>query len=122
MKDAGLEKPSAECPLGPCVQLLAGAWTLEIIYHLQTGPKRFGQLRRSLGTVSSKVMTSRLRALEEKGVLNRKVLPTTPPMVEYSLTRLGLELIPILEEIQKVGKKLSRKYSKTVGTRRTVPG
>ncbi len=109
-KNKELPEPGVACPLSPCIKLLAGAWTLEIIYFIKGKPIRFGQLRRSLGKVSSKVLTTRLRELEDKGVVIRKVIPTNPPMVEYSLSPLGKELLPILNAMTRVGQKLLTHY------------
>ncbi|HEB71251.1 MAG TPA: transcriptional regulator [Nitrospirae bacterium] len=97
-----MEAPSPDCPLSPCIKLLAGAWTLEIIWHIKNSPKRYGQLRRLLGKISSKVLTTRLRQLQERGVVFRKVIPSVPPMVEYGLTDNGKQLIPVLNAISKV--------------------
>ncbi|VAX21617.1 hypothetical protein MNBD_NITROSPINAE04-1604 [hydrothermal vent metagenome] len=97
-----MEPPSSDCPLTPCIKLLAGAWTLEIIWHIKNKPKRYGQLRRLLGKISSKVLTTRLRQLQGRDVVFRKVTPTVPPMVEYGLTENGRKLIPVLNAISKV--------------------
>ncbi len=105
-----MQEPSSDCPLTPCIKLLAGAWTLEIIYFLSAAPLRFGELRRALGNVSSKVLTTRLRELEERGVVVREVIPTTPPMVEYSLSEMGRELLPVLDAFSKAGQNLRKKY------------
>jgi len=99
--------PGAGCPLSPCIRLLAGAWSLEIIYFVRNGPLRFGQIRRSLAGISSKVLTARLRQLEERGVVRRTVLPTNPPMVEYGLTHLGRQLLPILNAMSRVGAQIN---------------
>jgi DNA-binding HxlR family transcriptional regulator len=87
---------------------MAGAWTAEVIWYLQNGPRRFGDLQRDLAQVSAKVLTSRLRELEERGVLERKVLPTSPVTVEYSLTALGKKMQPVLDAIADVGKQLRK--------------
>lgn len=71
---------------------------------------RFGELRRALGKVSSKVLTTRLRTLAQQGVINRKVLPTNPPMVEYSLTHIGDEILPILDAFSQVSVKLQNEH------------
>ena len=105
-----MQKPSQNCPLGPCIKLLSPAWTLEIIYYLREGTLRFGELRQALGKVSSKVLTTRLRELEKNRIVKRKVLPTNPPMVEYSLTDIGLELLPILDAFSKVSVKMQNEY------------
>ncbi|HFD87099.1 MAG TPA: transcriptional regulator [Gammaproteobacteria bacterium] len=103
--------PYPECPLSPCIKLLSGAWTLEIIYFLRQSPQRFGELRRALGKVSSKVLTARLRELEERQVITRKELPTNPPSVEYALSELGRELLPVIDSFAEVSATLQQKYS-----------
>ncbi|MER8863911.1 helix-turn-helix transcriptional regulator [Mesorhizobium sp. M0751] len=70
------------------------------------GPRRFSELRRDIPAVSAKVLTSRLRDLEERGVLGRKVMATSPPTVEYELTSLGQELLPAIRSIVDVGSRL----------------
>ncbi len=103
-----IEQPD-NCPISDCLKFLAGAWTFKILWYLQHGPKRFGELRRNLAHVSAKVLTTRLRELEQSGIVTRTVLPTSPPTVEYALTDLGQEFNPILEKIAEVGKKINRK-------------
>lgn len=105
-----MQAPSNHCPLGPCIKMLSPSWTLEIFFYLRGGKMRFGELRRALGKVSSKVLTTRLRALEGDGVIARKVIPTNPPMVEYSLTRIGREVLPILDSFSDVSGKLQSEY------------
>lgn len=94
------------CPLKEALRFLAGAWTPEILWYLREEPRRFGDLRRDLKTISSKVLTTRLRELERQGVINRKVMPTSPPTVEYSLTELGRRFEPVLHAIAEVGQDL----------------
>ena len=104
-----MAKPlETSCPIAQCLKLLSGAWTSEIIWYLRDSERRFGDLKRDLGTVSPKVLSSRLRDLEKRGILTRKVLPTSPPTVEYSLTDLGYELQPVLKSMAKVGERLKR--------------
>lgn len=103
-------EPSENCPLSPCVKLLSGAWTLEIIYFLDKENYHFGELRRTIGKVSAKVLAARLRELEEKKVVNRKTIPASPPMVEYSLTDIGRELLPVLDVLSKVSEKLKKNH------------
>jgi len=98
--------PPSDCPLDACLKLLAGTWTPKIIYYLQVGPRRFGELRRDLEHISTKVLTQRLRILEKQKVVKRRVLPTRPPSVEYSLTPTGKELGPVLDAMVAVAKKL----------------
>lgn len=97
------------CPLTECMALLGGTWTPNLIWYLSGGPRRFGELRIDIPRISAKMLSARLRSLEAKGVLERKVVPTTPPSVEYSLTSLGSELIPVIEAIVVVGHKLKQR-------------
>jgi len=97
--------PSENCPLSPCIKMLSPAWTLEIFYFLAQKPMHYGQLRRALG-VSAKVLTARLRKLEMQSIVNRKILPTNPPMVEYSLSKTGRKFLPILDAFSDVSQKL----------------
>ena len=103
-------EPHSDCPLTPCIKLLAGAWTLEIIYYLRESALRFGDLRRALGEVSSKVLTTRLRELEAKKVITRTELPTNPVSVEYSLDAIGYELLPVIDTLSKVSLVIRDKY------------
>ena len=96
------------CPLESSLKLLAGAWTPKILWYLRTEPRRFGDLKRDLGGISAKVLTTRLKELEKRGVLAREVKHTSPPTVEYSLTALGQKLNPILESIAEVGTELNK--------------
>lgn len=94
------------CALTECMGVIAGAWAPNIIWHLRAGPRRFNELRIDIPPVSAKVLSQRLRELQERGVVVREVMPTSPPSVEYRLTDLGRELIPALEAIVEVGHKL----------------
>jgi len=98
--------PPENCPLGKCLSIIGGAWTPNIIWYLSLQSRRFSELKSDLGSVSPKVLTQRLKKLEKDGVINREVMPTSPPTVEYSLTPLGNELKPAIEAIVDVGKRL----------------
>ena len=98
--------PPPGCPMSACMSLLGGVWTPEIIWNLSDGQRRFSELRRAMPGISAKVLSARLKDLEERGVLSRTVLATTPPSVEYALTDLGGELIPAIRAIVEVGSKL----------------
>jgi DNA-binding HxlR family transcriptional regulator len=103
--------PPPVCPLTECMSLLGGAWTPNLVWYLSAGPRRFSELRADIPRISAKVLTARLRALEEKGVVVRRVMPTSPPSVEYALTELGAELVPVIRSIVKVGERLKGRYS-----------
>jgi DNA-binding HxlR family transcriptional regulator len=94
------------CPLGECMALIGGQWTPNLIWHLSGGPRRFSELRRDIPEISAKVLTTRLREMAESGLVERTVVPTSPPSVEYALTALGLELMPAIKAIVSVGKRL----------------
>lgn len=94
------------CPMSKCMGLLGGRWTPELLWALSEGARRFSELRRDLPYISAKVITSRLRDLEQRGVLTRTVMPTSPPTVEYELTLLGRELLPAIRAIVDVGSQL----------------
>jgi len=98
--------PPPGCPMGTCMSLLGGAWTANVIWQLSGGPRRFGELCRDIPGISPKMLTARLRGLEKKRVVTRAVVPSSPPSVEYALSELGKELIPVIDAIVKVGTRL----------------
>ena len=85
------------CPVETTLMLIGDKWKVLILRDLMPGTKRFGELKKSIGSVSQKVLTAQLRDMEEKGLVNRKVYAEVPPRVEYSLTDLGRSLKPILD-------------------------
>ena len=87
------------CPVEITLSLMADKWKFLIIRDLLTGTKRFGELQRSIGRVSQKVLTNNLRQMEQSGLIIRKVYAGVPPKVEYSLTDLGKSLKPILDSM-----------------------
>lgn len=90
------------CPVAILLKLIGNKWKVLIIRDLLTGTKRFGELQRSVGC-SQKVLTSNLKELEESNLINRKVYPEVPPKVEYSLTKTGLSLNPVLNAMAQWG-------------------
>lgn len=91
------------CPVETTLTIISDKWKVLILRDLMTGTKRFGELKKSIGNVSQKVLTSQLRQMEESGVVSRKIYPEVPPRVEYSLTDLGKSLKPILDAMQNWG-------------------
>ena len=77
--------------------LISDQWKMLILRDLIPGTKRFGELKKSIGNVSQKVLTAQLRQMEDSGLLTRTVYPEVPPRVEYTLTDLGRSLKPILD-------------------------
>jgi DNA-binding HxlR family transcriptional regulator len=100
--------PPPVCPLTECMGLIGGAWTPNVIWYLGSGPRRFGELRVDIPRISAKMLSARLKELERKGVVRRRVMPTSPPAAEYALTTLGRELLPAISAIVQVGEKLKR--------------
>lgn len=101
--------PEPACPLSECMSMLSGAWTPHIIWYLSQGPRRFSELRGDIPDISAKVLSTRLKELEMRGILSRTVMPTTPPTVEYAMTELGSELVPAISAIVEVSYKLRTK-------------
>lgn len=92
-----MEKNFPACPVETTLMLISDRWKVLIIRDLLDGTKRFGELRKSVGAVSQKVLTANLRAMEADGLLTRKVYAEVPPRVEYALTETGYSLKPILD-------------------------
>ena len=87
------------CPVETTLMLIGDKWKVLILRDLMNGTMRFGELKKSIGTVSQKVLTAQLRDMEEKGLLTRKVHAEVPPRVEYTLTETGYSLKPILDSM-----------------------
>lgn len=85
------------CPVETTLMLIGDKWKVLILRDLLLGTKRFGELKKSIGNVSQKVLTAQLRDMEANGLVNRKVYAEVPPRVEYSLTETGKSLKPILD-------------------------
>ncbi len=98
--------PPLGCPMAACMGVLGGAWTTSLIWKLSGEPRRFGELQRDIPGISPKMLTRRLRDLEDKGVVVREVMHSSPPSVEYSLSELGRELVPVINAIVRVGTRL----------------
>jgi DNA-binding HxlR family transcriptional regulator len=78
---------------------VGGKWTVLVVSTLGDGPKRFNELRKALGSISQRMLTLTLRALERDGLVTRTVLPSNPPRVDYELTRLGRSLLEPVNEL-----------------------
>ncbi len=88
------------CPVETTLTLISNKWNVLILRDLMDGTKRFGELRKSIGNISQKVLTAQLRQMEERGLVTRTVHPEVPPRVEYTLTELGYSLKPILDAMK----------------------
>ncbi len=92
-------EPAAACPMGELMRLLTGPWTMYILWILrQNGPTRFGELKRQIAGISSKVLTERLRMLEAARLIYRAYEPSVPPQVTYGHTERMDDLAPVLDQ------------------------
>lgn len=90
-------------PLATLLKILASPWTMLLLHRLHIeGPKRFGELKRRLGAISTKTLTERLRTLEKEGWVSRHYEPTVPPQVTYSITEKVLELDGVMRELDRI--------------------
>jgi DNA-binding HxlR family transcriptional regulator len=85
--------------LRQALDLIADKWVVAALYVLSHGTRRYGELQREIGDISQRMLTRTLRDLERNGLVDRKVYPVVPPMVEYSLTPLGLTLNQVLKSL-----------------------
>jgi len=95
-----------ECPVERALAIVGAKWTLLILHNLMDGPQRFGELARMLPGSTPKILSARLRELEQLGLLTRTAYPEVPPRVEYKLTRQGRTLRPIIDSLERWGEDL----------------
>jgi len=97
---------SSPCAIGGLLELLTRPWTLHILWSLSTnGPMRFGVLRKNVSGISSRVLTERLRTLEEKGFVFRDYQPTIPPAVTYGITDRMKDIEKVLAQLEGLARK-----------------
>lgn len=99
-READACPPKIECSIEKALAVLDGKWTFRILMELFDGTRRFGELRRNLPRISPKTLSAKLRMLEEHHVIERRVYPTVPPSVEYTLTEKGRSLHPIIRQMK----------------------
>ena len=104
-----MDKTLPACPVETTLSLISDRWKVLIIRDLLGGTKRFGELRKSVGNVSQKVLTANLRSMEEDGLLTRRVYAEVPPRVEYTLTETGMSLRPVLDAMRTWGESYKEK-------------
>jgi len=91
------------CPVGSAIDAFGGKWKPDIIYYLRQSPRRFNELRRLIPRVTQRMLTQQLRELERDGLVNRKQFMEIPPKVVYSLSDLGLSLVPVFDVLEEWG-------------------
>lgn len=99
-----VENKKYHCPVETTMSIIGGKWKCLIIHHLIDGTKRFNELRRLIPVITQRMLTSQLRELEADHIVNRKVYAEVPPKTEYSLTKLGKTLEPVLWSMHDWGK------------------
>lgn len=110
-EDAKGRRKVTEACLEPCaiergMRIIGGKWTGSILWHLKDGPVRFNDLSRMIGGASKKMITERLRQLEEQGLVARQVMDTAPISVQYSITKFGSTALGFLDELRKWSEEL----------------
>ncbi|NOS93291.1 MAG: helix-turn-helix transcriptional regulator [Cyclobacteriaceae bacterium] len=98
------EKYFSSCPVTATMNKIGGKWKAIILTRIKMGVNRFGHLQRSIPTISKQILTTQLRELEEDKLISRKVFAEVPPRVEYSITKMGEGVFPILEAMAAWGK------------------
>lgn len=93
------------CPIARVSKILQGKWSTVIIYVLSEGTLRFSEIHRKLPHITEANLTKDLRMLEAHGIIHREIYPVVPPKVEYSLTKMGKDFLPILDSINKWAEK-----------------
>jgi DNA-binding HxlR family transcriptional regulator len=97
-----------DCPVGLASNVILGKWKLQIINQLSSVEKlRFSELKLRIGSISEKMLIQHLRELETDGLVNRKVYPVVPPMVEYSLTKIGENFVPVIMALKQWGEQFT---------------
>lgn len=101
------------CSIELTIQLIGGKWKPIILWHLaQDGILRFGELRRIIPNITQKMLTQQLRELEADGLVHREVYPQVPPKVEYSLTKPGKDMMPLLIQMRDWGAEYAARFGK----------
>lgn len=102
---------SYRCEIEVTLEVLSGKWKALIIWYLNSHEViRYNEFRKLIPEITQKMLTQQLKELEKYNIVSRKVYPSVPPMVEYSLTDFGKELIPILQAMDKWGKEFVKNY------------
>lgn len=94
---------TTRCPVESTLNVISGRWKFLILFELCDAVKRFGALHRALGPITPKMLTQTLREMERDGLVERKVYAEVPPKVEYTLTKLGKSLKPVLDALHEWG-------------------
>jgi DNA-binding HxlR family transcriptional regulator len=105
------------CPGAACFELLGKKWTAYIVWALMDGPRRFTELLDAAPGLRDRVLSQRLKELAAAGIVTRTQYPEVPPRVEYKLTDLGRQLRPVIEEMERWGRRWSRRRRPVTASR-----
>jgi DNA-binding HxlR family transcriptional regulator len=99
------------CPMDMTIDVIGGSWKLLIIWRLKDGTLRFGELKKIIGAISTKMLAQQLKELEADGLINRKAYLEVPSRVEYSLTDLGYTVLPLIDTLHQWGDMYIEKFA-----------
>ncbi|MDG6897006.1 HxlR family transcriptional regulator [Actinobacillus delphinicola] len=117
IRDNKISCSNYQCEIEVTLEVLSGKWKSLILWNLHLHEKiRYNELRRLITGITQKMLTQQLRDLEKYGIVERMIYPTVPPMVEYSLTQLGKDLIPIMQKMDEWGKEYVKHYQAQIET------
>lgn len=103
MSEKKIKKNEGRCALQEILGVIGGKWSMSIIYALFQGTKRFSELERLIPGINTRMLVKELKNMESNGIVLRKVYATVPPTVEYTLTKKGEKLEPIIDQLYKWG-------------------
>ena len=106
----GFENKTYYCPVELAMDIIGGKWRAVILWYLSNGTLRFHEIKKEISTISERVLSKELRALEKYNLIERKVYPEAPPKVEYTLTDFGRSLTPLLHQVSNFGESFSEKF------------
>lgn len=101
MTNNKLDLTNENCSVYDVMNIIGGKWKIDIIYHLGENTLRFGELKKSLLPITQQMLSKQLKELEKNNIVKRKVYSQIPPKVEYSLTKIGKSLDPVIQSILK---------------------
>jgi DNA-binding HxlR family transcriptional regulator len=113
------KKIITKCPVTFTLFKIGGRWKPLIMYALMSGTKRYNELKKSIPAITEKMLIQHLRELEADNLISRKVMPVVPPHVEYSLTKIGAELSPIMNAMAEWGLKHNKPATVKTARQRT---
>lgn len=102
------------CALDVTMHYIGGKWKAVVLWYLRNGKKRFSELKHHIPDITDKMLSLQLKALEEDGIVSRKVYPEVPPKVEYELTEEGQSLMAVVEAIAEWGRTKAEKEGRIV--------